>query len=102
VLRAADLSLLAHRRTELTTAMSPLKVYEYLAAGLPVLATDLPPVRGLGDRVMLVDEVADFADVLDAAFELGRADEADRMRFVQQNSWASRHQAILDIAFGRS
>lgn len=99
VLRSAELSLLAHRRTELTTAMSPLKVYEYLAAGLPVLATDLPPVRALGDRVLLVDDVADFADVLDAALGLGRADETDRVRFVSDNSWASRHRAILEIAF---
>jgi glycosyltransferase involved in cell wall biosynthesis len=102
VLRAAELSLLAHRRTELTTAMSPLKVYEYLAAGLPVLATDLPPVRGLGSRVLLVDDVADFPDVLDAALALGRSAEKDRRKFVNDNSWASRHRAILDIAFSRS
>ncbi|MEO6826051.1 MAG: glycosyltransferase [Microbacteriaceae bacterium] len=99
VLRSAELSLLAHRRTELTSAMSPLKVYEYLAAGLPVLATDLPPVRGLGDRVFLVDDVANFADVLDSALALGRCDEMDRVRFVTENSWASRHRAILAIAF---
>lgn len=99
VLRNAHLGLLAHRRTELTQAMSPLKVYEYLAAGLPVLATDLPPVRNLDPRVILVDEVADFADAVDAGLALGRAPEVERTAFVTANSWASRHQAILDIAF---
>jgi glycosyltransferase involved in cell wall biosynthesis len=99
VLRSAELSLLAHRRTSLTEAMSPLKVYEYLAAGLPVLATDLPPVRGLGPRVLLVDEVADFVDVLDEALELGPESETNRRQFVEANSWASRHRVILDLAF---
>ena len=70
-LRNAELALVAHRRTPLTEAMSPLKVYEYLAAGSPVISIDLPPVRGLGDRVILVDAVVDFADVVDRALALG-------------------------------
>jgi glycosyltransferase involved in cell wall biosynthesis len=98
VLRATELALLAHRRTPLTEAMSPLKVYEYLAAGAPVVATDLPPVRDLGDRVLLVDTVAEFADVVDRALGLGRASEAQRLEFVEQNSWASRHRVVLDLA----
>jgi glycosyltransferase involved in cell wall biosynthesis len=101
VLRNAQIGLLAHRRTPLTEAMSPLKVYEYLAAGLPVLATDLPPVRGLGSRVLLVDEVADFAAVAEVALALGPAEESQRRAFVEANSWASRHEAILDIALRR-
>ena len=63
-LRNADLCLLAHRRTPLTEAMSPLKIYEYLAAGMPVIATDLPPVRGIDERVLLADTVGEFADVV--------------------------------------
>jgi teichuronic acid biosynthesis glycosyltransferase TuaH len=100
VLRASELALLAHRRTPLTEAMSPLKVYEYLAAGAPVIATDLPPVRALGDRVLLVDSVSDFADVVEPALALGRASEAARLAFVEQNSWASRHRAVLDLVLG--
>ena len=66
-LRNADLCLVAHRRTPLTEAMSPLKLYEYLAAGMPVLSIDLPPVRDISDRVLLADAVADFVDVIDGA-----------------------------------
>lgn len=97
-LRNAEVALLAHRRTPLTEAMSPLKVYEYLAAGCPVVSIDLPPVRGLDDRVLLVDHVADFVDAIDDAIAAGRAVEAERVRFVEDNSWASRHRAILTIA----
>ena len=74
-LRNADLCLLAHRRTPLTEAMSPLKIYEYLAAGMPVIATDLPPVRGIDERVLLADTVGEFADVVPMALALDRADE---------------------------
>ena len=80
--------------------MSPLKVYEYLAAGAPVIATDLPPVRGIDDRVLLVSTVDDFADVVPAALALGRAAEAERTAFIAGNSWAARHERIFALARG--
>lgn len=97
-LRNADLCLLAHRRTPLTEAMSPLKVYEYLAAGSPVLATDLPPVRGISDRVLLSEQVADFADLVPAALALGPWSEAERSEFISQNAWSQRHEQLLSLA----
>ena len=42
---AADACLIPHVRNGLTEAMSPLKLYEYLAGGAPVAALDLPPIR---------------------------------------------------------
>lgn len=100
ILRNCELTLLAHRRTPLTEAMSPLKVYEYLAAGKPVLATALDPVRGLGDRVHLTDEVRDFIDVVDTALGQGTIAEEDRLAFVSENAWSSRHRQILALLNG--
>ena len=77
--------------------MSPLKLYEYLAAGCPTISIDLPPVRGLGDRVLLVDAVSDFSDVVDDALAAGPAHEDDRIAFVRHNSWRARHETILSL-----
>ncbi|QAY74680.1 glycosyltransferase [Agromyces protaetiae] len=97
ILRNAELTLLAHRRTPLTEAMSPLKLYEYLAAGRAVLATDLRPVRGLGDRVLVADSVSDFADLVDPALALGIESEPRRRAFVDENAWSARHERILAL-----
>lgn len=97
VLRNAELTLLAHRQTPLTEAMSPLKVYEYLAAGRPVLATDLGPVRHFGPRVHLAASVADFADLVDTALAQGIQGEPDRVAFIEDNAWSSRHREILEL-----
>lgn len=96
-LRHADLCLVAHVRTPLTEAMSPLKVFEYLAAGSPVLSIDLPPIRGLGRSVTLVPTVSDFADMIDDCLRQGRPSESEREQYVHENSWASRHRAIMDM-----
>ena len=97
VLRSADACLIPHQRTALTEAMSPLKLYEYLAAGRPVLAVDLLPVRGLGPRVLLTERAADFVEVVDAALALGPAPEAERSAFLERHSWRAAHEAILDL-----
>lgn len=97
--RNADLCLVSHARTPLTEAMSPLKIYEYLAGGAPVLSIDLAPVRGIDPRVLLTDTTAQFVDRLDEALALGPADEQSRHDFVTANSWRSRHERILDVAF---
>jgi teichuronic acid biosynthesis glycosyltransferase TuaH len=98
LIHAADAALLPHVRNPLTEAMSPLKLYEYLAGGLPVASTDLPPVRGVDRRVVLCEPGGDFPGATRRALALGRASEADRLAFVGANTWAARHDRILDLA----
>jgi glycosyltransferase involved in cell wall biosynthesis len=100
--RNVDVCLVSHVRTPLTEAMSPLKIYEYLAGGSPVISIDLPPVHGIDPRVLLTGTTAEFADVLDDALALGLAPEPERLTFVAANSWRSRHDAILRTAFAES
>lgn len=98
LIRSADAGLVPHARTPLTAAMSPLKLYEYLAGGLPVAAIDLPPMRGVDDRVALAAEPEDFVHATRSALAMGRASEPEREAFVQANSWDSRLNRLLDLA----
>jgi glycosyltransferase involved in cell wall biosynthesis len=95
-LMAADVCLLFHAVTELTKAMSPLKLYEYLASGSPIAATDLPPVRGVHDRVVLVDGV-DYSSAVRIALAKGRLDEPQRLELVGANSWPTRHESLISL-----
>jgi glycosyltransferase involved in cell wall biosynthesis len=90
VLAAADIGLIPYAINDLTRSVFPMKVYEYLAAGLPVVSTPLPALDGVAD----VDVVAD-ADAAVAAIEaeLARDDQKvreARSRRAAGHSWESR------------
>ena len=96
--RTADVCIMPHHRTALTESMSPLKIYEYCAAGRPSAATDIPPVRDIHERVMLAPEGASFADAVERALELGPMAESERQVFLRENAWSRRHDALFTLA----
>jgi glycosyltransferase involved in cell wall biosynthesis len=57
---AFDVALVPFVRNELTAAVNPIKLREYLCAGLPVVATALPEIVLLSDRPQL--KVAETAE----------------------------------------
>jgi glycosyltransferase involved in cell wall biosynthesis len=94
VLRAADVGLIPYSRNELTDSVFPMKVYEYLAAGLPVIATQLPALEGVAE----VHSAAD-ADGIMALLEQALAQDdpelrAARSRAAAGHSWEQRMQEI--------
>lgn len=94
VLRAADAGLIPYARNELTESIFPMKVYEYLSAGLPVIATPLPALEGLEDVATAPDARA-MAALLDRALaEDSGQRRAERSRAAASNSWARRLQEI--------
>lgn len=95
--RSVDACVLLHRETPLTRAMSPLKLYEYLAGGRPVVATDLSPAHGIDERVVFVAPGGDVVRAAESALAMGPMSERERLRFVDDNSWARRHEAFLDL-----
>lgn len=60
-LRGFDVGLIPFRHVPLTHNANPIKLYEYLAAGVPVVSTTIPAVRAIPNSVWLADEVPEFA-----------------------------------------
>jgi teichuronic acid biosynthesis glycosyltransferase TuaH len=89
-LRVVDVGLTPYADTEFNRGSFPLKTLEYLAAGRPVVATDLPAVRALDtDLVATASSPSTFAAAARAALEDARTVEAmDARRAVaRRNSW---------------
>lgn len=108
---AADVLLMPYSAACNTAAwMSPLKLFEYMAAGRAIVATDLPAIRRHlreGEQALLVPP--DEAPAIAAAIGQLRDDAALRARLgaaareaVAPFTWSARARAILEwVGVGR-
>jgi glycosyltransferase involved in cell wall biosynthesis len=94
VLRAADAGLIPYRRNTLTESIFPMKVYEYLAASLPVVATPLPALAEVTD-VATAPDAQGIAELLDEALAEDNSERrAERSRAAASHSWDRRLEEI--------
>lgn len=99
-LRAIDVGIVPYGNTQFNRNSFPMKTFEYLAAGKPVVSTPLPAVRSLRtDLVVTAEAPAEFAAaVLAAAAEArdpGRI--ATRRRFAAGHSWQARAEQLAEL-----
>ncbi len=104
-LAAMDVALIPFVHDAVTYYADPIKAYEYLAAGVPVVATDLPALRRLGESIRLADSAEAFLAQVDLALAEGRTAGVDaRQAEARQHSWARRFatfERLLDENLAR-
>jgi glycosyltransferase involved in cell wall biosynthesis len=94
VLRAADAGIVPYAINPLTRSVFPMKVHEYLAAGLPVVSTPLPALAGV-EEVATAPDAPAMAAALDRALsEDGPAARRARSEAVRDRSWEARLDEI--------
>jgi glycosyltransferase involved in cell wall biosynthesis len=89
--------IIPFERNELTEATNPVKVYEMLAAGMPVVAVDLPELRPIAqaELIELADDAEGFACKLEKLLAARTPDTiAKRRAFARQNTWESRFEEM--------
>ncbi|MEZ0265135.1 MAG: glycosyltransferase [Phycisphaerae bacterium] len=85
-----DVCITPHRMTPFTESLNPIKLWEYLAAGLPIVSTDVAGFRDFPDLVRLARTPAEFVAAAGAALAEGRAKVDARRAAVATHSWAGR------------
>lgn len=96
-LHGFDVAIIPFKVNSITEATDPVKLYEYLAGGKPVVSTALPEVASRPAPVLVARDAGDFVRLLDVA--LAETDPAlpDRRRqFASGETWAARYRQIDD------
>jgi len=94
-IKGFDVGIVPYRLTDYTSHVYPTKLNEYLAMGIPVVATDLYEIRKFNeDHHGIVraanDEGAFVSHVRCAMQETGEQALQQRVDVAQQNSWSAR------------
>jgi glycosyltransferase involved in cell wall biosynthesis len=94
---AFDVGVIPYVSNAYTRSCFPLKLFEYLAAGKPVVASGLPELRGMEPDVVLSEGAMTFIQSIEAA--LSRNREGDRLRrqeLAAANSWEKKAERLLE------
>jgi glycosyltransferase involved in cell wall biosynthesis len=92
--KAFDVALNPFLINELTLNANPLKVREYLAAGLPVVATPIPEVEVLGQCRIGRDRDSFIGEIAEALKDPGP--KAERSEAIRHESWEARVEEICE------
>jgi glycosyltransferase involved in cell wall biosynthesis len=86
--RGMDVCLLPYVDTELARYRSPLKLYEYLAAGKPIVSTDHPEVREFSAWVEIASTAQAFASAIVHAYKQDSVErQSARAQLARNHSW---------------
>ena len=83
------------RYPDLINGVNPLKMYEYMACGLPVVATAWDELRKINSPAILCDRRDEFIKAIARVVQTPGSKETV-IRFAQQNSWDRYFKRLLD------
>jgi hypothetical protein len=87
--------MIPYRIDERMTFVNPLKLREYLSAGLPVVSTPVPEVQRYGDRVHVAATPEQFVAACEQALREGGASErAARSAAMKDETWSARVASV--------
>jgi len=93
----ARVGIIPFKRDALIAAVNPVKAYEYLAAGLPVVMTPMGGAELAGAPGVTVAEDADsFIAAVKSAYGVSDEDRRRSAAWAEANTWAARAQAIVE------
>ena len=91
----ADVAIIPWHISPITHATSPLKIYEFLAMGLPVVAPKLDSLEGIPYVLTSIDR-DEFIHNVGQAVHL-EMDEELLDQFLVQNSWKARVDQLIKL-----
>src|SRR3989339_394952 len=97
-LKCFDVAIIPHRVDALTQSMNPLKIYEYLAVGKPIVASAVPGADQFQDLIKLAVSPEDFSQKIEKALSEDNEElKQRRINMARQHSWENRIALMLDI-----
>lgn len=95
-LKGFDVCLNPFRQNTLTSTVSPLKFYEYLASGKPIASVPMPEIMSFDGLVQFGGGTEGFIAAVRQALQDTPEKKAARLQKAEENSWESRAEFMME------
>jgi len=97
-LKAFDVCLIPFREDDLfSLSCSPLKLYEYLATGKPIVSTNLPGVSHFHSLIRIAGNKETFEQHINEALQEKPELHEERIKISEGHSWKKRAEEVIRI-----
>src|SRR5262249_45167891 len=96
-MRAFDVCITPHLVTPFTESLTPIKLWTYLAAGLPIVSTDVAGFRDFPNLVRIARRPEEFASEVREAMCEKPCQIEERRSEAAKHSWNSRLDDIVAV-----
>jgi len=85
-----DVAVIPYRHNEYTAGVFPIKFFELLASGKPLVVSDLPSLRAFYDRVHVAHDANEFVAACERALSAPEVGRDARLALAAENTWEHR------------
>ncbi len=93
-----DIGIVPHRANDFSVSTNPMKVYEYLACGKPVVSTENVGTENMNDIIKVASGYEDFNQLVNEALQASSTEQVQaRQDFAKKYSWYNTVEKMLDL-----
>ncbi|CAN5415918.1 glycosyltransferase family 1 protein [soil metagenome] len=89
-LHEADVLVIPYAKNEATNAVFPLKLFEYLATGKPVVSSAIPSITGYSPAIKIARTADGWIRAIEDALRDSEDFKAQRIELARRNNWERR------------
>jgi len=93
-----NIGIIPHKADDLTASMNPMKMYEYLACGKPVVSSKNAGSDNLKDMVSIAKDYNDFSNKINLSLKNDSQELIEkRKKFVKKYSWFNAVNKMIEL-----
>lgn len=97
-----DVGIIPFKRTSMVEAVNPIKMWEYMAVGMPIVSVSIPEAEKYRELIYTADSHESFIHaVVEALKEDSLEKRSRRLLTARNNSWLARAEEIAGIIEAR-
>jgi len=94
-LKNSDVGIIPFKKIEGIDSVSPIKLYEYMACGLPVVSVEWEELKN--SPAFLAKNKYEFVEMIEEALRLDNNSKSKFIEFAKENTWESRFYKIKKL-----